>query len=182
VKSRAASLIGSALFLLIAPGTLAGYIPWLLSRWRFEGDFGGSDALRIAGAALALLGGLALLECFLRFALVGIGTPAPVAPTRHLVVSGLYRHVRNPMYVAVASLIFGQALIFGQKDVLLYGAAVWLAFHLFVLLYEEPAMRRSFPDEYARFTAAVPRWLPRLKPWRGGNAGRHSGGRPKGPH
>ena len=168
MKSRAASLLGSALFLLIAPGTLAVYLPWLISRWRFASDLGESSLVRGVGAVVALLGALALLECFFRFAWVGIGTPAPVAPTRHLVVSGLYRHVRNPMYVAVAALIFGQALLLGQSELLLYGASVWLAFHLFVLLYEEPTMRRSFPQEYAHFAAAVPRWLPRLRPWRGG--------------
>jgi protein-S-isoprenylcysteine O-methyltransferase Ste14 len=166
MRNRAASLIGSGLFLLIAPGTVAGYLPWLITRWRFAEDFGDSSLLRVAGAALILPGGLALLECFLRFALVGIGTPAPVAPTRHLVVSGLYRHVRNPMYVAVVGLIFGQALLFGQAGLLVYGGAIWLAFHLFILFYEEPTMRRTFPDEYARYAAAVRRWLPRLRPWR----------------
>jgi protein-S-isoprenylcysteine O-methyltransferase Ste14 len=166
VRSRAASLIGSGLFLLIAPGTVAGYLPWLLSRWRFQNDLGDWPPLRVLGAILILLGGFALLECFVRFALVGIGTPAPTAPTRHLVVSGLYRHVRNPMYVAVATLILGQALLFGDSRLLLYGAIVWLLFHIFVLGYEEPRLSRTFPDEYARFTAAVPRWLPRLRPWR----------------
>jgi protein-S-isoprenylcysteine O-methyltransferase Ste14 len=166
VRSRAASLLGSGLFLLIAPGTVAGYFPWLITRWRFAGDFGAAPVPRAAGAVLILLGGLALLECFWRFAWVGVGTPAPVAPTRQLVTSGLYRHVRNPMYVAVAALTIGQALLFGNARLLLYAGFVWLAFHLFVLLYEEPRMRRSFPDDYARYTAAVPRWLPRLRPWR----------------
>ena len=71
------------------------------------------------------------------------------------------------MYVAVVATILGQALLFGEARLLLYGAAVWLGFHLFVIGYEEPRMRRSFPAEYARFARAVPRWLPRLKPWRG---------------
>ena len=167
MRSRASSLIGSGLFLLLAPGTVAGYLPWLLSRWRFQQDLGAWPPLRVLGAILILLGGLALLECFLRFALVGIGTPAPAAPTRHLVISGLYRHVRNPMYVAVATLILGQALLFGDSRLLVYGGIVWLLFHMFVLGYEEPALTRAFPDDYARFRAAVPRWLPRLTPWRG---------------
>lgn len=165
--SRTASLIGSGLFLIVAPGTVAGYLPWLIGRWRFHTEFGDSPLIRAAGAVLALLGAAALLECFFRFAWVDLGTPAPVAPTRHLVVSGLYRHVRNPMYVAVFALVLGQALLFGQTRLLLYAGGVWLAFHLFVLAYEEPAMRRQFPAEYARFIAAVPRWLPRLRPWRG---------------
>jgi protein-S-isoprenylcysteine O-methyltransferase Ste14 len=165
MRSRTASLIGSGLFLLIAPGTVAGYLPWLLSRWRFQDDLGGWLPLRALGAVLILLGGLALIECFLRFALVGVGTPAPAAPTRHLVVSGLYRHVRNPMYVAVSALILGQALLFGDARLLLYGLTVWLLFHMFVLGYEEPTLRRRFPAEYDPYRAAVPRWLPRLRPW-----------------
>ena len=108
-----------------------------------------------------------LLDSFARFALQGLGTPAPVLPTRHLVVTGFFRHVRNPMYVAVASLIFGQGLFFGSVTVLEYGAAVWLAFFLFVLLYEEPTLRRTFGAEYEEFRAHVPRWIPRLRPWQG---------------
>jgi protein-S-isoprenylcysteine O-methyltransferase Ste14 len=166
MRNRTASLIGSGLFLVIAPGAGAGYVPWLITRWRLASDFGDSPLLRGAGAILILLGGAALLECFVRFAWVGVGTPAPVAPTRHLVVSGLYRHVRNPMYVSVVTLVIGQALLLGDARLLLYGVAGWLFFHLFVLFYEEPALRRQFPDDYARFTRAVPRWLPRLRPWR----------------
>ena len=113
-----------------------------------------------------LLGGAALIECFVRFAWSGFGTPAPIAPPQRLVVTGLYRHVRNPMYVAVVALVLGQALFFGETRLLLYGAAGWLVFHLFVLAYEEPVLRRLFPDDYERYAAAVPRWLPRLRPWR----------------
>jgi protein-S-isoprenylcysteine O-methyltransferase Ste14 len=164
VRSRAASLTASLLFLVVAPGTVAVYLPWLISRWRFSDEFGAS--LRGAGAVLLLLGGAVLLECFFRFAWHGFGTPAPVAPTRRLIVTGLYRHVRNPMYVAVVTLILGQALLFGQAGLLVYGGAVWLAFHLFVLAYEEPTLRRQFPADYETFVRHVPRWLPRLRPWR----------------
>lgn len=166
MNGRAASLTGSLLFLIVAPGTVAGYIPWLITRWRPAGQPGGAIAAA-AGLLLLAFGGAALLECFFRFAWRGIGTPAPVLPTRHLVVSGLYRHVRNPMYVAVASLILGQALLFSSLALLAYAGATWLAAHLFVLTYEEPALRRQFPAEYERYRAAVPRWLPRLRGWRG---------------
>jgi len=97
----------------------------------------------------------------------GLGTPAPVLPPRHLVVTGLYRYVRNPMYVGVAAVIFGQALLFGSVRLLIYGALVWLAFFLFVLLYEEPKLRDTFGDEYLRFCQNVPRWIPRARAWRG---------------
>ena len=117
-------------------------------------------------AALGVGGLAVLLDSFARFALRGLGTPAPVLPPSRLVVTGLYRHVRNPMYVAVVSLIVGQGLVLGDPRVIGYGACVWLAFHLFVLGYEEPTLRRTFGAEYERFCANVPRWIPRLRPWR----------------
>jgi protein-S-isoprenylcysteine O-methyltransferase Ste14 len=98
--------------------------------------------------------------------LQGLGTPAPVLPTSHLVVSGLYRYVRNPMYVGVAAAILGQGLLFGDKDTLAYGVLVWVAFHLFVFFYEEPTLRHRFGEEYEIFCRNVPRWIPRLHPWR----------------
>ena len=107
-----------------------------------------------------------LLESFARFALHGEGTPAPVAPTRRLVVTGLYRFVRNPMYLAVLALILGQALLLGSWELATYGAVVALGFQLFVLGYEEPTLRRTYGAEYEAFTRAVPRWIPRFRPWR----------------
>jgi protein-S-isoprenylcysteine O-methyltransferase Ste14 len=107
-----------------------------------------------------------LLDSFARFALQGMGTPAPIAPPQQLVVTGLYRYVRNPMYVAVLSLVAGQALLFGSVDLVEYAVVLWLGFTAFVLLYEEPALRRQFGQEYADFCAHVPRWLPRLKPFK----------------
>jgi protein-S-isoprenylcysteine O-methyltransferase Ste14 len=113
------------------------------------------------------LGIIPVLESFARFAWKGLGTPAPIAPTKHLVVSGFYRYVRNPMYVGVVSAILGQALLFGDVRLLAYAAAVWLATFLFVVVYEEPALRRQFGEEYANFRKHVPRWIPRLRPWKG---------------
>ena len=107
-----------------------------------------------------------LLDSFARFALRGLGTPAPIFPTHRLVVTGLFRYVRNPMYVAVVSLILGQGLFFGNVRVLAYGVAVWVAFYLFVLIYEEPTLRNTFGLEYEEFCANVPRWIPRVRPWR----------------
>jgi len=100
---------------------------------RLEDPFFGIPVLRFAGGTLIALGGVSLLDSFARFALQGLGTPAPVFPTRHLVVTGLYRYVRNPMSVAVVSAILGQGLLFGNVTLLEYGAAVWLLFHIFVL-------------------------------------------------
>ncbi len=133
-----------------------------------QSPFLGFTAFRLVGVLLIIAGIPILLESFGRFALQGIGTPAPVLPPHHLVVKGFYRYVRNPMYVAVVSLILGQALLFGSVPTLEYGAFVWSAMHLFVLIYEEPTLRKSFAAEYETFCAHVPRWVPRLSPWRVG--------------
>lgn len=165
--TRGVALLGSVAFLLLVPGTVAGLVPWWISRWEMQGPFLGVVAFRIAGAALVALGAAALLDSFARFAMRGVGTPAPVLPARNLVVTGLYRHVRNPMYVAVVSVILGQALVLGDVRVLGYGLLVWFACHLFVIGYEEPTLRGSFGAEYEAFRANVPRWIPRLRGWRG---------------
>jgi protein-S-isoprenylcysteine O-methyltransferase Ste14 len=163
---RTLAMLGSAVFLVIAPGFVAGLVPWWISRWRLEAPFFGMPLFRFAGGALIALGGIGLLDSFARFALQGLGTPAPVFPTRHLVATGLYRYVRNPMYVAVTSAVLGQGLMLGNTTVLEYGGFVWLLFHIFVLAYEEPTLRASFGSEYQSFCAAVPRWIPRLTPWK----------------
>ena len=160
---KSSAIVGTSVFFALAPGVIAGVVPWWMSRWRFLPGF---MSLRIAGAVLIAVALPVLLNSFARFALEGLGTPAPVLPPEHLVVTGLYRYVRNPMYVAVTSIILGQALLFGNASLAVYGAFVWLAFHLFVLLYEEPTLRRTFGSEYERFCAAVPRWIPRVTPWR----------------
>src|SRR5579864_5677224 len=126
----------------------------------------GFFGFRVLGVLLICAGLPLLLDSFARFALEGFGTPAPIAPPRHLVVTGLYRYVRNPMYVAVSSLIFGQGLLFGSVRVLEYGVAAWLGFFLWVLVYEEPALRSKFGADYREFCANVPRWIPRLKAWK----------------
>jgi protein-S-isoprenylcysteine O-methyltransferase Ste14 len=102
----------------------------------------------------------------LRFALNGRGTPAPIAPPRILVVSGFYRYVRNPMYVGLIIILAGEGLLFARAALFLYGACVWLTFHVFVLAYEEPTLRRMFGADYETYCRHVGRWLPRLTPWR----------------
>jgi len=160
------AILGSAAFLVIAPGVVAGAVPRWISRWRFQPPLLGFPGVRLIGGILIAAGVLVLLDSFARFALKGIGTPAPVFPTKHLVVSGLYRYVRNPMYLAVVSAILGQALLFGDPRLLTYAALVWLAFFGFVLAVEEPMLRRSFGAEYTDYCAHVHRWLPRRSAWR----------------
>jgi len=159
---RAVALLGSAIFLVIAPGTLAVYVPWTFTRWRMAPPLFGFPSLRILGGLMIAAGLPVLLDSFARFAIQGLGTPAPVAPPQRLVVTGLYRYVRNPMYVAVTSLIFGQGLLLGSMALLEYGLVVWLGFFAFVLLYEEPTLRGKFGKEYEDYCARVPRWIPRF--------------------
>jgi protein-S-isoprenylcysteine O-methyltransferase Ste14 len=162
----AGPILGSFLFFIAAPGTVAGWIPYAITGWRTESPIFGFAPIRAIGTTLIVVASVALVECFARFAIVGRGVPAPVAPTTTLVVSGLYRHCRNPMYVAVVSAILGQALVFGSASLFLYAAMIWLAFHLFVLAYEEPTLTRQFTN-YTDYRQHVPRWIPRLRPWAG---------------
>jgi protein-S-isoprenylcysteine O-methyltransferase Ste14 len=163
---RTRAILGSALFLVAAPGVLAGLVPWWLTRWQLRPPFLGLELTRAIGIILILVGVPGLVASFARFALQGLGTPAPVAPPRHLVVTGLYRFVRNPMYMAVLAVILGQALLLADWRLIVYGGAFWVACHLFVVIYEEPVLRRTFGEEYEVFRTNVPRWIPRATPWR----------------
>ena len=163
---RLSAVLGSALFFLVAPCVLAGLIPWSMTHWEFRPAFFGLESARSVGVLLILVGLPGLVDSFARFALQGLGTPAPVAPPKNLVVTGLYRHVRNPIYVAVVAIILGQAMLFGDWRLVLLGALFWLAFHLFVVAYEEPTLEQTFGGEYEAFRADVPRWIPRMTPWR----------------
>jgi protein-S-isoprenylcysteine O-methyltransferase Ste14 len=160
---RAQALAGSALFFLLAPGAVAGLVPFLITGWRpGEGAFLSASVVGGILIALSLAG---LIDCFRRFAFAG-GTPAPLAPAEELVVSGLYRHVRNPMYLAVTGLVLGQALLFASAALIAYAVFIWIVFDLFVIMAEEPRLRRDFPDAYGAYAKAVQRWIPRLTPWR----------------
>lgn len=163
---KTSAVIGSTLFFFLAPGVVAFALPWLIGQWPVDPLWRDVAVLTWIGAGLGLIGLAALVECFARFALQGLGTPAPIAPTKYLVVTGLYRHVRNPMYVAVMAIILAQALMFASWPVLIYAAVVWLGFTTFVVAYEEPTLQRTFGAEYDAYRANVGRWLPRLAPWK----------------
>ena len=163
---RVSAILGTAIFLILAPGTVAGYIPWRITHWRIDPPFLGFTPIRAIGILLIAAGLAVLLESFARFALQGIGTPAPIFPTRHLVVQGFYCYVRNPMYVAIVATILGQALLFGSSHLIEYAAIAWLITHFFILTYEEPTLRKTFGTEYEAYRTQVPRWIPRLTPWR----------------
>jgi protein-S-isoprenylcysteine O-methyltransferase Ste14 len=148
-------------FLAVAPGVVAGLVPWLLTGWRSAGP---PAPLVAVGAVFVALGAGVLLYAFGSFAIQGRGTPAPIAPTARLVVAGLYRYVRNPMYVAVAATIVGQALVLGRPLLLAYAAVFWLVVAAFVHGYEEPTLSARYGEEYAAYRRAVPAWWPRIRP------------------
>jgi protein-S-isoprenylcysteine O-methyltransferase Ste14 len=160
------AVLGSALFFVVAPLVLTGFVPWWITHWEFRPPFFGFELTRALGLVLIVAGVPGVVDSFARFALQGLGTPAPIAPTQKLVVTGLYRYVRNPIYVGVAAVIFGQALLFGDWRLLWYAALLWLFFHVFVLVHEEPTLKQTFGAQYEDFRANVPRWVPRLTPWR----------------
>src|SRR5919206_4521873 len=137
---RSTAAVGSALFFLLAPGVVVGLVPWTLTRWQVREPLPYWAPARVLGGVVLVAGLIALIRAFVRFVVEGLGTPAPVAAPERLVVGGLYRYVRNPMYVAVLTVIVGQALILGQLGLLLYAAASWLIAAAFLRWYEEPTL------------------------------------------
>jgi protein-S-isoprenylcysteine O-methyltransferase Ste14 len=160
--TRFAAAAGSVLFFLAAPCVVAGFFPWLITGWEFDDGGGWLTVLRIVGTLLILAGLLSIIESFVRFVRDGRGTPAPVAAPEHLVIRGQYRFNRNPMYVAVSSMILGQALALPSAVLLAYLALVIVAFASFVRFYEEPALEARFGDEYTGYKKVVPAWWIRL--------------------
>ena len=159
------ALAGSAVFLLVAPGTVTGLVPWWLTGWQVRRLTGWSGVIAGVGAVLTAAGIGVLLEQFARFAVQGRGTPAPVAPPRRLVVGGLYRYVRNPMYVAVITILVGENLLLtgAGPGLALYTAVVTAAMVAFSRWYEEPALLADFGQEYREYRASVPGWIPVLR-------------------
>lgn len=158
--------LGSIAFFLLAPGTVAGLVPWLITRWRAAYDV--PLGVTVCAVLLVMAGFAVAVAAFVQFVVEGRGTPAPVAPTQELVVGGLYRWVRNPMYLAVAMMIGGQALLFASLGVLGWLAVFFAAVWTFVTVYEQPTLRRRYGSSYETYCAAVPGWWPRRTPYRGG--------------
>ena len=160
--------MGSATFFLLAPGTVAALVPWWITGFRLPAlDSALSWANVLLGLALVATGLAVLVKAFVRFVAEGRGTPAPVAPTAQLVVGGSYRYLRNPMYVAVISVIVGQALALWSIGLLVYAGLVWLLMAAFVRWYEEPVLLERYGDSYERYRKSVRAWVPRLHPWTG---------------
>lgn len=157
----------------LLPGMVAVAIPALLV-WLYGTDVGwglpapAAVGIVLAGLALILIGLRLWFETVRLFASVGKGTLAPWDPTRNLVVRGPYRRVRNPMISAVAFVLLGEALALGSMSVLIEFAIFALVNAIFIPLAEEPDLVRRFGDEYEQYRGAVPRWIPRSKPWEPG--------------
>jgi protein-S-isoprenylcysteine O-methyltransferase Ste14 len=154
--------LGTVIFGLVVVGPIVALVPWIVTGWVIQEPLFDGETSRWIGAVLFLIGLPIWGSAALRFVRQGRGTPAPVAPPEHLVVTGLYRYVRNPMYVGVLAMIFGQALFLGSRGSLIYGLCMAIGFHLFIVLYEEPALRAKFGAEYVAYCTRVRRWLPAL--------------------
>jgi protein-S-isoprenylcysteine O-methyltransferase Ste14 len=158
--------VGSVVFFVVAPGVVAGLVPWLISDWdvRWQVSAFGVAVMALGGALLAVAL-VVLIRNFVRFVVEGRGTPSPILQTERLVVGGDYRYVRNPMYLAVISAILGQAMIFGSLALVLYALVVWAVMATFVRWYEEPLLQNRYGEEYGRYRRVVRAWVPRLNPW-----------------
>jgi len=152
--------LGSILFFILAPGMVAGFIPLALLR---TGPQVQTGFLAYAAFPLWVIGTTVLIWCFWDFLVKGKGTPAPIDPPKELVVSGLYRYVRNPMYVGILLVILGHFLWFGFWNLLIYAAVVFAAFSAFVIFYEEPTLKRNFGAAYEDYLKRVPRWIPKFR-------------------
>lgn len=153
---------GSAVFFVMAPGVVAGLVPWWLTGWHMGSPY--LVPVRIVGGVMAAAGAAVLICAFVQFAVDGLGTPAPPVSTERLVVRGFYRYVRNPMYLAVLAVIAGQALVLSRPVLLAYAAAVGAAFGAFVSWYEQPTLARRYGAQYEVYRRDVPGWWPRLPP------------------
>jgi protein-S-isoprenylcysteine O-methyltransferase Ste14 len=155
----------SLLFLVLIPGTVAGYIPWRILRVRHELAFPVPSMSAVAAASLALVGIGVLLICVWDFFRAGRGTLAPFDPPTRLVVRGLYRFTRNPMYNGVTALLLGEAWFFQSGVLFQYALLIFVMFHLMVVIYEEPALTAKFGENYRAYRAAVPRWGFTVRPF-----------------
>jgi protein-S-isoprenylcysteine O-methyltransferase Ste14 len=152
--------LGTFVFFVAAPGTTAGLVPWLVTGWASPP---GWDAVDLLGVLVGLVGLAMVVACFVRFVREGRGTPAPTAPTEELVVGGLYRYLRNPMYVGVGLVIAGQCLAFRSLSLVVWLALFTVAVTVFVVVYEQPTLRARYGASYDAYCGSVPAMVPRLR-------------------
>ncbi len=160
MKTAMALFFKNLFFTVLVPGTVAVYLPLLIARSRSP-----TSGPAFIGLAILVVGAAIYSWAVWDFATFGRGTPAPIDAPQKLVVRGLYRYTRNPMYVGVLTVILGWAALFGALRLVLYALLVGTCFHLFIVLYEERHLRAEFGGQYEAYCSQVSRWLPR--PWRG---------------
>jgi protein-S-isoprenylcysteine O-methyltransferase Ste14 len=159
MHSRFVALLNTILFTILVPGTVAILIPrWILGAFTRPSN----ESVTWVGVAVFLCGVAIYFRCAWEFAVRGLGTPAPIAPTKFLVTTALHRCVRNPMYLGVASAIIGEAIIFHSLHLVEYAIVMLLIAHAFVVLYEEPTLTRQFGESYLEYRRKVPRWIPKF--------------------
>jgi protein-S-isoprenylcysteine O-methyltransferase Ste14 len=161
---RSKAAVASAAFFVVAPGTVVGLIPWLITRWEITGSGPLWRVVQVIGVLLIIVGLIPPVHAFGQFVKAG-GTPMPIAPTERLVVTGFNRYIRNPMYAGLLTVVVGQALLFSSARLLLYAAVFWIITASFVRWYEEPTLLRQYGDEYEAYRRNVHAWLPRWRPW-----------------
>ena len=154
--------IKSIIFLIVLPGAVMVYVPYYLLSLNFKLFFPDIDTFRFMGLVPISIGTAIILWCFWDFINSGKGTPAPIDPPKNLVIKGLYRLTRNPMYVGVIFVLFGEILLFESTALFIYSLTVLLIFHLFVILYEEPTLKDKFGESYEQYVDSVPRWFPSI--------------------
>lgn len=152
-------ILKTILFTILVPGTVAVYVPMRLVGG-YSRLLGG--LLTWIGAVCIIIGAAIYFRCAWEFAVRGLGTPAPIAPTKYLVTTALHRRVRNPMYIGVALAIVGQGALFRSLHVVEYAVLLLVVAHVFVVLYEEPTLQRQFGASYEQYRRSVPRWIPKI--------------------
>jgi protein-S-isoprenylcysteine O-methyltransferase Ste14 len=155
---KALLALRSLLFVILLPGTVAGYIPWRILHSSGHVVVPRLSVSSVLAGCVALIGLCVLLRCVWDFFSSGRGTLAPIDPPRQLVVGGLYRFTRNPMYNGVVAMLLGEAWLFRSIPLLQYAVVIFVLFHLFVVIYEEPALESKFGESYRAYRAKVPRW------------------------
>ena len=161
---KPAAAIASAAFFVAAPGTVAGLVPWLVTRWQLPDAGAVWRMVQVVGVVLIVAGAIPPIHAFAQFVRAG-GTPMPIAPTQRLVVTGFNRYLRNPMYAGLLLVIIGQAMLFRSGGLVVYAVVVWAVTASFVRWYEEPTLTRQYGSEYVTYRRSVPAWWPRLRPW-----------------
>ena len=153
-------ILQTILFTIFVPGTVLGVVPWRLLGGFYRPERG---AITGIGVVIFLAGAAIYFRCAWEFAVRGLGTPAPIAPTKYLVTTALHRYVRNPMYIGVLGVLAGEVIMFRAMVLVKYWVFCFAAVYLFVLFYEEPTLRRQFGESYEAYRRTVPRWIPRFR-------------------